>query len=103
MTEGYSLEQGIIDACERAKREQDRVNVYSDGLNVWVRLARASAPSLPGNAYLIGTADPSGEITILGIDEYYIHLANDHYGNAVRDNSRSEKIAIGKRLEQEGE
>lgn len=32
-------------------------------------------------------------------DEYYVTLANDQYGSEIRDNTREEKIEIGKAIE----
>lgn len=32
-------------------------------------------------------------------DQYYINLADNHLGNAIRDNSRREKIEIGKAID----
>lgn len=32
-------------------------------------------------------------------DTYYINLADNHLGNAIRDNSKAEKIAIGKEID----
>jgi hypothetical protein len=37
-----------------------------------------------------------------GCNRYFAQLAVDHHGSAVRDNSISELIAIGKSLESEG-
>lgn len=33
-------------------------------------------------------------------DEYYIQQAVDYYGAAIRDNTREQKIAIGKEIEE---
>lgn len=32
-------------------------------------------------------------------DDYYVNLAKDYLGNAIRDNTKKEKIEIGKSIE----
>jgi len=39
------------------------------------------------------------ETEIEETENYYINLANDHYGLEIRDNTRDEKIEIGKSIE----
>lgn len=34
------------------------------------------------------------------IEEYYIKQARDHYGAAIRDNSREDKISLGKEVDE---
>jgi len=58
---GCRLDKSIKDACDRALRNNDRVSVYSDGMEIIVRLSVAVAPRLPEGFRWIGEAMPDGK------------------------------------------
>jgi hypothetical protein len=85
---------------EFAARRLHRAVQYGDDMRSSSDLCLEDTRKLIANALAHLDAAEAGPVP--GSDEFYVQIARDTHGSAVRDNSRAELVAIGKAIE-EGE